>query len=295
LYRYRRNRPVVSPGEDPGILYIQVNGSRIEAEQNSSGHQVLLVMNDITRLKRLESIRRDFVANVSHELKSPITSIQGFVETLESGALQDPEKAGRFLGIIAKQAARLNSITDDLLSLSRVEQTGTEGIAFARTRLTDVVSHAVSEYASKAEKLSIALLVSVPEDLEADLNAPLMEQALMNLIDNALKYGRGGLEVRISAGAEDSAGNKDAAAGGKEIRISVRDFGEGIPKASLPRIFERFYTVDKSRSKELGGTGLGLALVKHIMIAHGGSVSVESEQGAGSTFTLHLPAGRKDA
>lgn len=276
LRKYGWKQTAASAGEMPGLLYLQVRGTRIKGENGSP--QVLLVMNDITRLKSLENIRRDFVVNVSHELKTPITAIQGFVETLESGAMKDPDKAKRFLGIIAKHTARLSYIINDLLSLSGLEQSGTGSIDTQTVRIADIVAAAAADFSEKAAAAGVRITLDTEDGITADINGRLVEQALMNLIDNALKYGSGGGEVRIAA-----------VRSGDEVRISVRDFGSGIPKRSLPRIFERFYTVDKSRSRDLGGTGLGLSIVKHIMNAHGGKALVESQPGSGSTFTLVLP------
>lgn len=276
LRKYRRKQMAASAGEKPGLLYLQVRGTRIRDENENP--RVLLVMNDITRLKSLENIRKDFVVNVSHELKTPITAIQGFVETLESGALEDSEKAKHFLGIIAKHTARLNFIINDLLSLSRIEQTGAGYIDTSNIKLEVIINNAIAAFRERADEAGVRITLDTENELRVDINSHLMEQALMNLIDNALKYGSGGGEIRIAATRSEG-----------ELKISVRDFGAGIPKQSLPRIFERFYTVDKSRSRELGGTGLGLSIVKHIMNAHGGKVLVESLVGSGSTFTLVIP------
>jgi len=258
--------------------YIQAHGAKL---RDARGDPVgaLVVMHDVTKLRRLENLRRDFVANVSHELKTPITTIKGFVETLLDGAAQDPEKARRFLQITAKHAERLTMIIEDLLSLSRLEQhNGKSGIALARTRLKDVIDTAVETCHHKAEARRIRVTVECPEDLSAEINAPLVEQALVNLVDNAVKYSDPGGDVLVKASAGESG-----------VRIHVVDHGSGIQAEHLPRLFERFYRVDKARSREMGGTGLGLAIVKHIAQAHRGSVRVQSEPGRGSTFTLDLP------
>ena len=240
----------------------------------------LIVMNDVTRVRRLESMRRDFVANVSHELRTPITSIKGFMETLMDGAMEKPEDARRFLAIIAKQADRLDAIIEDLLSLSRVEQESERGeIALKDGRITDVLNAAVQAVQAKADARGVRLEVACPEKLTARINAPLLEQAVVNLVDNAVKYSDDGQSVRVNAGPEAGA-----------IYIKVADEGHGIAKEHHGRIFQRFYRVDKSRSRQLGGTGLGLSIVKHITQAHGGTVSVESVVGKGSTFTLRLLA-----
>jgi two-component system phosphate regulon sensor histidine kinase PhoR len=241
----------------------------------------LIVLDNITRLKVLENIRRDFVANVSHELKTPITSIKGFVETLRDGAVNDPEDRMRFLDIIARHSDRLNAIIDDLLSLSRIEQEAErEQIALEEGRIRDALDAAVLVCASKADEKGIRVDLACDQDLRAKINLPLLEQAIVNLIDNAIKYSGSGSNIRI-----------EAAGTAAETVIRVRDWGCGIPQDHLQRIFERFYRVDKARSRKLGGTGLGLAIVKHIVHAHGGRILVESSPGKGSTFSICLPAG----
>jgi len=262
-----------------GERMLQAHGTVLRNGQDR-GLCALIVLNDVTRLRQLENIRQEFVANVSHELKTPITSIKGFVETLLDGAMNNPDEARRFLGIIAKHADRLNSIIEDLLSLSRVEQEG-EGheIALEPGRVNDVVSAAIQSCALKAREKNVAIELACQDLLEARLNAELLEQAIVNLLDNAIKYSEQGSMVHV----EISRGNG-------EVLISVRDHGCGIQKEHLPRLFERFYRVDKARSRKLGGTGLGLAIVKHIVQAHKGQVAVQSTPGKGSTFTIRLPA-----
>jgi two-component system phosphate regulon sensor histidine kinase PhoR len=240
----------------------------------------LIVLHDVTHLRRLEMTRRDFVANVSHELKTPITSIKGFVETLLAGALQEPEHAGNFLRIIARQTDRLNEIIDDLLSLSRIERDTEQGRVFLSTsRLKGVMQSAIQFCEPKADAKNIVLKLNCPEELRARINAPLLEQALVNLIDNAVKYSPTGSAVEVAAELD-----------GGEMVVRVQDQGVGIEKSQLSRIFERFYRVDAGRSRKIGGTGLGLAIVKHIAQAHGGRVTVESTPGQGSVFSLHLQA-----
>jgi two-component system phosphate regulon sensor histidine kinase PhoR len=240
---------------------------------------VLVVLNDVTQLRRLENIRRDFVSNVSHELKTPITSIKGFVETLRDGALDDREHAERFLEIIARHAERLHAIIEDLLALSRLEQdSDSYDIPRLEASLTDVVQAAVLDCAARAEAQHVTVLPTCEAELRAAVNAPLLEQALVNLLDNAITYSNPESRVWVIARQTDDM-----------LVIDVRDQGVGIPHDHLDRIFERFYRVDKARSRERGGTGLGLAIVKHIAQVHGGQVSVTSTVGQGSTFTLRLP------
>ncbi len=249
---------------------------------DEDGHRLgtLIVMNDVTRMRRLEGMRRDFVANVSHELRTPITSIKGFMETLLDGAMDHPDEARRFLEIIAKQADRLVAIIEDLLSLSRVEQESNRGgIPLEEGRVGDVINAAIQIIKLKSEEQGIHVDVDCPKNLRAHINAPLLEQAVVNLLDNAIKYSEKGARVHIVALQDDGA-----------VQIKVRDEGPGIPREHQARIFERFYRVDKSRSRELGGTGLGLSIVKHIAQAHGGNVSVQSAPGKGSAFTISLSA-----
>jgi two-component system phosphate regulon sensor histidine kinase PhoR len=240
---------------------------------------VLIVLHDVTRLRHLEEVRCDFVANVSHELRTPITSIKGFIETLLDGALEDKDNAGRFLQIMLRQVNRLDAIISDLLALSRIEKGAEEQmIEFAPDSIGGVLRAAVEMCEKKAADKGVNIDLACPDDLVGEINAALVEQAVINLLDNAIKYSESGSAVEISAGRE-----------GTELVIRVKDRGCGIEGRHLPRLFERFYRVDKARSRELGGTGLGLAIVKHIALAHRGSVSVESTVGVGSTFTLRLP------
>ncbi len=238
----------------------------------------VLVFNDITDIRRLENMRIDFVANVSHELKTPITSIKGFVETLKERALTEPENARKFLDIIENHTNRLNNLINDLLNLSRIES---KDIPLKITEIdplpviNKVAGGLTHRFQEKKQALSIEFSDTFPH-LMADES--LLEQAITNLLDNAIKYTEGGGKITVSGTTEKN-----------WIRLEVADTGIGIPAKDLPRIFERFYRVDKARSREMGGTGLGLAIVKHIMAAHGGSVTVESKLGAGSKFTLLFP------
>ncbi len=249
--------------------------------KDASGNEigVLVVLNDITRMRKLENLRRDFVANVSHELKTPITSIMGSVETLLDGAVKHKEEAERFLNVIAKQSDRLNNIIEDLLRLSRIESESEQGeIALTKMPLRPVIQAAIADCESMASAKASNLVLNCPEEIQARLNAPLFEQAIINLIDNAVKYSDDGKPVEIGVVGDEIS-----------VQITVKDRGHGIESKHLPRIFERFYRVDKSRSRELGGTGLGLAIVKHIILAHGGRIAVDSTPGLGSTFKIDLP------
>lgn len=261
-----------------GEQVVQAHGTVLrDAEGRRFG--AVIVLNDVTRLRRLEQVRRDFVANVSHELRTPITSIKGFVETLLDGALADRQEAERFLNIVLNQSNRLNAILEDLLALSRIEEGEEKGrIQLEEYRLKYAIDTAIQLCGHKAQEKGIQIETSCPEELVGRVNPPLLEQALVNLIDNAVKYSEQGQTITVSASA-----------GEEGTVIAVEDRGCGIPRDHLPRLFERFYRVEKARSRRMGGTGLGLAIVKHIAKAHGGRVDVQSTPGKGSTFTLHLP------
>jgi two-component system phosphate regulon sensor histidine kinase PhoR len=264
--------------EQPGEQIVEMHASPLR-DSHGEVTGAVVVLHDVTTLRRLENVRRDFVANVSHELRTPVTTIKGFVETLRDGGLHDPEQAERFLEIVARHADRLHAIIEDLLSLSRLEQ-GAEAAELPRTEtaLADVLQAAVQDCAVKALARQVTVTVACDPALRAHVNAPLLEQAMVNLLDNAINYSKEDSTVWLEADQE-----------GPELVLRVRDQGIGIPQQYLPRLFERFYRVDKARSRERGGTGLGLAIVKHIVLAHGGHVSVHSAVGRGSTFTVHLP------
>lgn len=256
--------------------HLQAHGAALrDARGKRTG--AVIVLSDITKMKRLERIRRDFVANVSHELKTPIAAIQGAAETLRDGALQSPSDARGFLEIIERQASRLDAVIRDLLTLSRIEEDEERSIALRVTPLAGIIHGAAQTCGPKAAESAVVVEVACPPDLLAYADAPLLETALVNLLDNAIKYSERGGVVRLQAKSNH------------EIVVSVEDHGCGIEPRHLSRLFERFYRVDKARSRTLGGTGLGLAIVKHIVGAHGGRVSVESTPGVGSVFRIHLP------
>lgn len=257
---------------------LQVYGTAMDGA-GSSRLSTLFVMRDVTHLKRLETIRQDFVANVSHELRTPVTAIRGYVETLLDGAYTEPEQAKRFLEIIEKHSRNLEAIIEDLLSLSRLEaEEEQRQIALAPARIRPVVEGAVQSCDAAAREKSIDVSWICEGDLTANINPPLLQQALTNLIQNAIAYSEAGRPVSIAA-ADDYG-----------MHIAVHDNGPGIEARHLSRIFERFYRVDKARSRRHGGTGLGLAIVKHIMTLHRGEVTVDSTPGKGSTFTLSIPS-----
>jgi len=239
----------------------------------------LVMINDVTRIRHLENVRREFVANVSHEIKTPLTAIKGAVEALLDGAMRDKHDLPRFLAIINKHTDRLCAIIEDILSLSRIEQTADGGeMPLQEDFIAPALETACSLCQERAEAKNIQLLRRCPHDLKAWINGPLLEQAVMNLIDNAIKYSE-----------EDARVEVEAAGGAGNVIIRVTDHGCGIPAENLPRLFERFYRVDKARSRKLGGTGLGLAIVKHIVQAHRGTVEASSVVGQGSVFTITLP------
>jgi len=240
---------------------------------------VVIVFNDITRLKRLETMRRDFVANVSHELKTPITAIVGSIETLREGAAADPEDRQRFLEMIARHSDRLIDMVEDLLSLAQIESEGEgRGVPLTRGLLIDVIESSLLACQESGRQHEVDVSISCDPNLEISMNRGQLEQAITNLIENAIKYSERGKSVSV-----------EVAATATEIVITVRDSGIGIAAEHLPRLFERFYRVDRSRSRGAGGTGLGLAIVKHVAAAHKGRVSVDSSLANGSAFRIHLP------
>ena len=274
------------PVEDDLVLHggrdrtIRLRGTALRDVSGEGG--AVIVLNDVTDVQRLENVRRDFVANVSHELKTPIASIKGFVETLLDGAADNPADARRFLQIVARQADRLAAIIEDLLALSRIEQSeGADNLPVEPAAIGGVFAAVATDCDPRAAERSITLETRCDPVLLAEVNPPLLEQALINLVDNAIKYSDEGRTVWMEAEAV-----------GAELVIRVRDEGCGIEAEHLPRLFERFYRVDRARSRKLGGTGLGLSIVKHIVQAHRGTIGVDSQPGVGTTFTIRLPLTR---
>lgn len=264
------------PGQAERLFH--VCGAGLSDPQGERSGAVI-VLDDVTRIHRLENLRREFVANVSHELKTPVTSIQGFAEALQEGDLDDREQTERYVDIIVKHARRLNAIIDDLLSLSRLEDGEQQrAISFETALFKPVLEATIDLCQVKAEAKGIRINLACDAQISGRLNVPLMEQAVLNLVDNAIKYSDPGSITEVTAGQTEH-----------ESTISVKDDGCGIAPQHLSRLFERFYVVDKGRSRNLGGTGLGLAIVKHIAQVHGGYVTVESTVGKGSLFTIHLP------
>jgi two-component system phosphate regulon sensor histidine kinase PhoR len=248
-------------------------------EENSRG--AMGVFFNITRLERLERVRQEFLSNVSHELRTPLTAIIAFVETLEDGAMEDQESNRRFLSIIRKNAERMHNLIDDILELSAIEA-GMVRVEVEAVRLHSLVNDVLTALASRAEARAVTLKNEVAAQAIVYADARRLEQMLTNLAHNAIKFNRENGSVTISHERTE------------RDRIIVVDTGDGIPPEHIKRIFERFYRVDRARSREMGGTGLGLAIVKHLARAHNGEVSVQSTPGEGSTFVIDLPTNAKD-
>lgn len=260
----------------PEEKIFKVNGVPIMRNNRLEG--AILVFHDITELRRLEKIRQDFVANVSHELRTPISSIKGYAETLLEGALEDKDNAKEFISIIYQDSNRLASLINDLLDLSKIES-GKLKMSFAAFDPVLLIKKAATVIENQAKAKSITLRINIPQSLpKIKADETRFSQVMINLLDNAIKYASEGGIATISAKVVE-----------KALQIDILDAGIGISEKDLPRIFERFYRVDKARSRELGGTGLGLSIVKHIVSAHGGQVWVKSELGSGSTFSFTIP------
>ena len=267
-----------------GTKMLHASGTQLfDSESNAIG--VLIVLNDVTEVRNLEDMRREFVANVSHEIRTPITSIKGFLETLLDGALEEPEDSKRFLRIISRQAERLEAIIEDILMLSRLDQVKrAREFELSETRLKELLQSAIEVCEPKAMEKAITVHLSCPDEVLLVCNSNLLEQAVINLIDNAIKYSEPEKSVQVEVKVLE-----------KTLTLSVRDQGCGISEEHFARLFERFYRVDKARSRTMGGTGLGLAIVKHIVKFHNGVVRIQSELGQGSCFTIEIPLDSGDS
>ena len=263
----------------PSELWLQVNGSALY-DRTGRQYGTILVFHDLTRLKQLERTRQEFVANVSHELRTPLSLIKGYVETLLEGAKDNPTIAAKFLTTIDRNAERLRLLIEDLLTISELES-GRVKLDLQPVALRGLIEKVLGDFKSVASAKQMNLIDQVP-DLHVSADAARLEQVLCNLVDNAIKYGRNEGSVTVTA----------SAVGDELIEVGVQDDGPGIPPESLERIFERFYRVDKARSREQGGTGLGLSIVKHIVQNHGGRVWARSEVGHGAAFYFTLPCSK---
>jgi len=267
----------------PAPRVLQVHAVPLQLAGGERG--LVMVLHDVSELRRLEQVRTEFVANVSHELRTPLTAIHGYLETLLAGALEEPEHARRFLEIVFRHTERLGRLINDLTDLSNIEL-GKVSLRLAPIRLEDVLESVMAIIEPRAGSGGVALAAEVPSGLPAvRADHDRLAQVLINLVDNAVKYTPRGGTVRVRA----------RALGEELVEVTVADTGIGIPRAELPRITERFYRVDKARSRELGGTGLGLAIVKHLVLAHGGDLVIESELGQGTTVRFTLPAARESS
>ncbi|MCC6680173.1 MAG: PAS domain-containing protein [Phycisphaeraceae bacterium] len=271
-------RPAHSDADDDRLLEVQ---SAILRDAAGRRIGAVIVLHDVTQLRRLENVRREFVANVSHEVKTPVSAIKAAVETLLDTEGERGGESKRFLEMILRQADRLAAIVDDLLALARIEQSAEQITAeLSSGRIAPVLMSARETCQANADQRQMQMDLECESNLSARINARLLEQAVVNLLDNAIKYSPVGSRIRLCGRRADS-----------EVIIEVMDEGRGIEPQHLPRLFERFYRTDKARSRALGGTGLGLSIVKHIAEAHGGRVSVESRINKGSTFRIHLTPG----
>ena len=266
--------------DGPISTWVEVTGTSIENINSQKAPWMLFVLHNITQQKKLEAVRKDFVANVSHELRTPLSVIKGYVETLVDGAEDIPASdRARFLKTIQRHTERLNSLLEDLLVLSRLESIN-PGLSREATNLNAFLENIMDDYRARpASKEHVLNFTSDPTIGFLQIDPLKLTQVLENLLDNALKYTPKGSQIELSAGLR----------GRNEVIVCLRDNGQGIPEADLPHIFERFYRVDKGRSREKGGTGLGLSIAKHIVQLHAGRVWVESKQGQGTAFFFSLP------
>jgi two-component system phosphate regulon sensor histidine kinase PhoR len=272
-----RNRGLTTEGDlvlwPPGSRHLHATATPLGGTASGS---VLLVVHDLTEFERLARVRQDFVANVSHELRTPLTSLRGYAETLLDGGLEDAANREQFVRVIRDQAIRLEALTHDLLTLAELERPGATP-RLVPIDLREVVETQVTAFRDRAVRAGLKLECEPGPPLPARADRARIDQVVANLLDNAIKYTESG-EVRVTLGAEDS-----------RVWCEVRDTGPGIPAEHQPRVFERFYRVDRARSREKGGTGLGLSIVKHIVVLHGGDVALRSQPGEGSTFRFEIP------
>ena len=266
---------ITLPGREPRVLQVNAASFR-DPDRAHAG--TILVFHDLTRIKQLENVRKEFVANVSHELRTPLSLIKGYVETLIDGAKDDPVVALRFLHTIEKHADRLSFLIEDLLTISQLEA-GQIVLNLQPIELREQADQVVSDLAARASERQVTLHNEVPEGLMVRADGDRLQQVLFNLVDNAVKYGRAGGNVRLGARRLDA----------ERVEGWVADDGPGSPADAGERVFERFYRVDRARSREAGGTGLGLSIVKHIVQSHGGEVRLVSEAGKGAAFYYTLP------
>jgi len=258
--------------------HFQVYTAPLKAGASGEVQGVVIVMSDITRLVKLQSIRKDFAANVSHELRTPIQVIKGFAENILNSSFEDKDEVRHFAGIIAKNTQTMENLTNDLLTLVSLEDENRPRLPMEESAIAPLIAEATAMVEVAARKKNITIETSCAPDLSAKLYGSLIIQALVNLLDNGIKYSKPDSKIRVAAYRE-----------GEELVIEVKDKGIGIPAEHLGRVFERFYRVDRSRSREEGGTGLGLSIVRHIALLHNGNVEVESHAGEGSVFRLRVP------
>lgn len=268
------SREIVLGNIEPVILKVSISA----AYGNPADEKTMIVFHDMTRLKKLEQIRMDFVANVTHEIRTPLTAIIGYLETIKSGAINNIEETTKFIDIILKQAERLNRLVEDLLTISNIEMKEMI-INIENVPLRAAVNNVISLVEAKADSKNIIIDCNLREDsflIKADRDK--ITQIFVNILDNAIKFTPEGGGISIAAGQSDD-----------YVVVTITDTGIGIPKDEIQRLGERFYRVDKSRSRDLGGTGLGLSIVKHLMMAHGGKMKIESQLGKGTTVSLFFP------
>ncbi|RDD63102.1 PAS domain-containing protein [Ferruginivarius sediminum] len=282
-----------SPGEIERYFSARVAALR---ETGPKGGVAVVTLHDVTAIRRAEQMRADFVANASHELRTPLSSLLGFIETLQGPAKEDAEARDRFLDIMLEQAKRMSALVEDLLSLSRIEL-DEHTPPTERADLRKVIDRVVGALELKAREKDMSIEVDTPDrgSLTVVGDEDQLTQVLQNLVDNAIKYGRAGTPIRVVAQPADRSTGRPSRRARRGAAVSVIDQGEGIPREHIPRLTERFYRVDKARSRQLGGTGLGLAIVKHIVNRHRGQLEIDSTPGQETRFTVYLPTGEPES